>query len=183
MLHLMFGIALSALHWLCVAIGASVLLLIVLWSLISVALFYFYNWETTLSAKRTCIRRLTGWRSAIWYVADEEKNFKEFGAILLMQEQLALKRSLRTVSANEPIWKIYHYWDDGRVEAQTVVSFYANDSVFVRRKEGQMPWNTVQTSATLLQASPLNDLMTRAIGLQKDIEKRCKPILAKASVS
>ncbi len=171
--------SLELLHWLCLAIGASVLSLAVI-AFLAAAIFYFcLNWSTVADSKSIYISRITGLRSVHWFLKDLDKANKQFGISVFGKEKLVLSRNLNTADHEFPIWEVYYH--DFSVDEQLVISYFSGDRISVRKNEKGLRWSVEMMPVSKFQLTRYNALVQKAIDLQSDIEKRFKNILIDAA--
>lgn len=164
-------------HWLCLFIGGSVLFVATVCSVSAVMLYYLNNWKTDLGQERIYICRITGLCGARWYIFDKKKNVREFGMNNLMVEELVLRRSLSAISGRMPVWEIHYY--DVRTNKETLISFFTKEVIAIREGIAGLRHMEYTMNSARLQQTSLYELVERATEMQKEIEKRFKPILAK----
>ncbi len=171
--------AFEFLHWLCLAVGATVLFMIVM-ALLAVAVAYFWlNWATVVDSDSIFISRITGLRSVHWFMKDPIRDTKQFGMSVFGREKLVLNRNLNSVLDEFPIWEIYHH--DFANGEELVISFFSADKISVRKNEEGLRWSVEMMPVSKFQLTRYHALVQRAIDLQTDIEKRFKQILEAAA--
>lgn len=172
--------ALELLHWLCMAVGATVLSLIAMALLAAVVVYFWMNWATVVDSDSVFISRITGLRSVHWFMKDPIRDTKQFGTSFFGREKLILNRNLNTALDEFPIWEIYHH--DLANGEELVISFFSADKISVRKNEKGPRWSVEMMSVAKFQLTRYNVLVQRAIDLQTDIEKRFKHILIEAAI-
>lgn len=139
-------------------------------------LFVASNWATVLDRDLVIIRRMIGWRTSIWYVSDEQRRLREFGIWTMGKEEFVLRRSMRdSVIFSDALWEIYHKDSGGNYES--VISYYPDRTLEVREKLRGHRWSSFRLTTEELRDSRFGQSVARAETMQRDIEKRFKPLI------
>ena len=139
--------------------------------------FYWYNHVTIRQSDLVMIRRIAGWRTALCYKWDKYKGYRAFMRLVLWKDELTLERSAgERVNPHMPLWCIYHH--DVFQDRETIISFFSNGIAEVRERKKTPYWVSFSLTKDNLLNSPRHaELVRRAEFLQKDLEKRIRPIL------
>lgn len=166
-------------HWLCLAVGATILFLFGIFCLISAVFFIAVNHSTVVCEGKTYISRFAGLRTVKWFDSDDAKDLKEYGVLVIGKERLVLQRRLHMISEHFPSFEISHR--DFREGSELVISFFSGEKILLRKRHRGSRWNGTELSLSKFQETHYADLVRRATEMQSELDKKFKPIIAEAS--
>ncbi len=162
-------------EWLMIFFGIAVLCAIIMTVVGLVVSFYFLNWVTVIQQDQTIIRRIIGWRTALWYTYDGQREHKKFSTWTVGKGELTLERSVKKrIILCEPLWVIY--FQDIANNHEVVISFFVNKTAEIRENNG-FRWSAIRLTEEELKRSRFYTLVSQAERLQHDAETRFSSIL------